>query len=99
MFVIAQNITQEIPTYERDENQRITRLTEVFSIGDFKSKDAATMVVVQCKELFETMLSTIRKWADEKRQKVEERNTQLEYIKSIILLTVEQQIMRRTQKL
>ena len=50
------------------------------------------MVVVECNELFEKMLSTIRKWADQKRAKVDQHNANLEAIRRIVLMTEQERI-------
>jgi len=54
------------------------------------------MVIVQCKEYFQKMLSSIKEWADRKRQKIDEHNVQLDAIKRIVLMTVEEKIAQQT---
>ena len=97
MLSNAQNMAESIQAYEIEENQLCPELAGVFSIGKFKALDAAQMVVVECNELFEKMLSTIRKWADQKRAKVDQHNADLEAIRRIVLMTEQERIAQQAQ--
>lgn len=47
---------------------------------------------IECKGLFQKLLSPIKIWADAKSKKVEEHNAQLETIKRKVLMTVDEKI-------
>jgi len=46
MFSIGQNIADDIESYEGEENHLRAQLPGVFSVGGFKTEDAAQMVVI-----------------------------------------------------
>ena len=92
MLSIAQDMVDGISAYETKENRLRSHLPKVFSVGEFETKDAVQMMVVQCKDFFEKMFNPIKKWADETRVKVIEHNANLEEIKSTVLMTNEEKI-------
>ncbi|MFN9951697.1 MAG: hypothetical protein ACK55I_01250 [bacterium] len=46
MLSIGQNMADDIESYESEENQLRVQLPGVFTVGDFKTEDAAQMLVI-----------------------------------------------------
>ena len=56
------------------------------------------MMVVQCRDFFEKMLSPFKKWVGDTRVKVDDHNANLEAIKSTVLMTIEEQIKQEVNR-
>lgn len=68
LFVAAQSMNDEIDEYERDEDKKRPKMPGVFSVDGLKSANAAKAIVVDCKSLFEKLLTTIKNWTDKTRE-------------------------------
>jgi DNA repair exonuclease SbcCD ATPase subunit len=92
MFSAAQAMSEEMAGFEQEENQLRPQMPGVFSVGEFKSDEAAQTLTVECRTYFARMLSTMQKWADKAREEITEHNAKLNVIKQEVLMSVQQQI-------
>ena len=92
-------MTEEVNTYEQEENRHRAHMPAIFSVASFDSQTSSEALIFESKAFFVKMLETIKNWSDQASEKIRVHNDQLKLIKQEVLMTVQEMINRATAQL
>ena len=92
-------MTEEVNTYEQEENRHRAHMPAIFSVASFDSQTSSEVLIFESKAFFVKMLETIKNWSDQASERIRVHNDQLKLIKQEVLMTVQEMINRATAQL
>ena len=92
-------MTEEVNTYEQEENRHRAHMPAIFSVASFDSQTSSEALIFESKAFFVKMLETIKNWSDQASKRIRVHNAELEPIQREVLMTVQQIIDRATAQI
>ena len=92
-------MTEEVNTYEQEENRHRARMPAIFSVASFDSQTSSEALIFESKAFFVKMLETIKNWSDQASERIRVHNEQLKLIQREVLMTVQEIIDRATAQI
>ena len=92
-------MTEEVNTYEQEENRHRAHMPAIFSVASFDSQTSSEALIFESKAFFVKMLETIKNWSDQASKRIRDHNAELEPIQREVLMTVQQIIDRATAQI
>ena len=92
-------MTEEVNTYEQEENRHRAHMPAIFSVASFDSQTSSEALIFESKAFFVKMLETIKNWSDQASERIRVHNAELEPIQREVLMTVQQIIGRETAQI
>jgi hypothetical protein len=81
-------MTEEVNTYEQEENRHRAHLPAIFSVASFDSQTSSEALIFESKPFFVKMLETVKNWSKQASERIRVHNEDLELIKQEVLMTV-----------
>ena len=92
-------MTEEVITYEQEENRHRPEMPAIFSVASFNSQTSSEALIFDSKAFFVEMLETIKNWSDQASERIRVHNAELKPIQREVLMTVQQMIADKDQSI